>query len=144
MNAEPASRFECPSTDSTKDYSRFLSLLTTFEQLVVVSDQSMTDLTCTTARSQVSNCTICLTQAHLNSKCPHTSNLETFICTRNCHFHNSQTGHTNNGPHRKCKVRNRCFRSPNRSPRNQRLRRQDSLTTSILANRDMVFAPTHG
>lgn len=62
-------------------------LLTISRRLMVVSDQSPSDLTSTTAMDEVSYCRECLDRARKTSNCPQINNLETFMCVLNRNFH---------------------------------------------------------
>lgn len=95
-------------------------LLTFFERMMAASNQSQADLTFDTALDHVSYCRVCLDHAQPKSRCPHISNLQTFICIRNRHMHNRPSIPKSNGPLGRHRERDRTPFLPNRSLENRK------------------------
>lgn len=94
-----------------------------FERLGAVSDQLSTEVTSTTAMNEMNYCRNCLDQAHTNSKLPHISNGETYICANSHNFHNRSRG---------CPSE-RLTESPSMLMREQRLFRNRRFSQSICS-----------
>lgn len=97
-------------------------LFINLNRLMAKSYKPRRDLMSTRAIDQERSCKIWLDQARMMFKCPHISNLETFLRIRIYNFCNEPIICTNNGPHGRRPVLNRRFRSQNRSQQNQKAR----------------------